>query len=240
MNISASRCIGCARCVSICPGGAISVEDKKAKIDHDLCFECGLCYRIGICPTSAFEKEENLPWPTSVKAILSDPLTECKETGVTGRGTEEMKTNDVTGRFGTGEVGICVDVGRPNVGTRLLEVEKLVIALMPTIKDIGTELEPKNPVSVFVQNKKTGEFFPELRNIRVMSAIIEFKIPIDRLVEVLGVLEKAGKEIDTVFSLGIISRVDENGRIPAREVLEGNGITVGERGKVNIGLGSKK
>lgn len=240
MNISESLCIGCARCVPICPGGAIAVKDGKARIDHDLCFECGLCQRIGVCPAGAFEKEDRLPWPTSVKAILSDPLTECKETGVTGRGTEEMKTNDVTERFRPGEVGVCVDVGRPNVGTRLSEVEKLVIALMPTIRDIGTELEPKNPVSAFLKNKETGEFFPELRNVRLMSAIIEFKIPIERLAEVLGVLEKASGQIDTVFSLGIISRVEEGGRIPAKEVLEGNGIPVAERGKVNIGLGSKK
>jgi len=240
MNISESLCIGCARCVPICPGGAISVKNGKAGIDHDLCFECGLCHRIGVCPVGAFEKEETLPWPTSVKAILSDPLTECKETGVTGRGTEEMKTNDVTGRFAPGEVGVCVDVGRPNVGTRLSEVEKLVMALMPTIRDIGTELERKNPVSAFLKDRETGEFFPELRNVRLMSAIIEFKIPIGRLPEVLQVLKKAAEGIDTVFSLGIISKVEKGGRIPAKELLEENGIPVAERGKVNIGLGAKK
>ena len=38
-------------------------------------------------------------WPRTVRANFSDPLVEHPETKVPGRGTEEMKTTEVTGRI---------------------------------------------------------------------------------------------------------------------------------------------
>ena len=37
------ECIGCRTCVKWCPAGAISMVDKKAVIDHELCLGCGEC-----------------------------------------------------------------------------------------------------------------------------------------------------------------------------------------------------
>ncbi|MFT4144328.1 MAG: 4Fe-4S dicluster domain-containing protein [Mobilitalea sp.] len=46
-------CRGCIahRCFSVCPRGAISFEDRKAKIDKEKCIECGKC--MNICPYKA-------------------------------------------------------------------------------------------------------------------------------------------------------------------------------------------
>ena len=41
-----------------------------------------------------------------------------ESTGVEGRGTEEVKTNDVSGRVKMGEVGFTIELGRPGVGVR--------------------------------------------------------------------------------------------------------------------------
>jgi uncharacterized Fe-S center protein len=40
-------CVGCGTCVKICAQQAITVTDKKAKIDHAKCVGCGRC--IGAC-----------------------------------------------------------------------------------------------------------------------------------------------------------------------------------------------
>jgi len=49
IDISAA-CIGCSKCVSACPFGAVSMEGKKAKID-DKCSLCGAC--VQVCPVAA-------------------------------------------------------------------------------------------------------------------------------------------------------------------------------------------
>jgi Fe-S-cluster-containing hydrogenase component 2 len=46
------KCIGCGRCVQICPKQAISMDkDNKAHIDQKLCNKCGRC--ILECPVRA-------------------------------------------------------------------------------------------------------------------------------------------------------------------------------------------
>lgn len=42
-QIDLSKCTGCGRCALWCPGGAISVADKKASIDLEKCTGCGEC-----------------------------------------------------------------------------------------------------------------------------------------------------------------------------------------------------
>lgn len=50
-------CIGCGKCTKICAHSAITVENKKASIDHNKCVGCGRC--IGVCPTDAIMAELN-------------------------------------------------------------------------------------------------------------------------------------------------------------------------------------
>lgn len=50
-RMSRSRCIGCGMCQKMCAHSAITIEDKKASIDHDKCVGCGRC--IGACPHDA-------------------------------------------------------------------------------------------------------------------------------------------------------------------------------------------
>lgn len=52
-----SKCVGCGKCVPICPNGAISIgpyEDKMIAItDREKCVNCGKC--VDICPVEARE-----------------------------------------------------------------------------------------------------------------------------------------------------------------------------------------
>ncbi|HBY01311.1 MAG TPA: 4Fe-4S ferredoxin, partial [Rikenellaceae bacterium] len=127
-------------------------------------------------------------------------MAEHKETRIPGRGTEEMKTNDVTGRFKYGEVGIAFEVGRPGIGARLFEVEKLTVAMAR----LGIRLEPNNPLTHLIVDEDKGLLNPEVLNEKVLSAIVEFTIPIDRTEEVLKIGKEIASTMGTVFSVDLI------------------------------------
>ena len=233
MIVDQEICSGCAQCVAYCPVRAISIVDGVAAIDRDLCVECGVCERLPACPGGAFYMEESLPWPRSIRAILSNPLTAFKETGVTGRGTEEMKTNDLTNRYVSGQIGFAFDVGRPNVGTSLREVEKITAAFAP----LGVHFEPKNPISFLMKDRSTGLLDPEVLDERVMSAVVEFTVPMERVPEILSTIQEVQSRVDTVFTVGVICRVEEDNSIPVIPLLEKEGFVPSSGAKVNVGLG---
>lgn len=53
ISINEESCIGCGRCITICPFAIlIKSEDKHPKVDKiERCIECGHC--VAVCPTSA-------------------------------------------------------------------------------------------------------------------------------------------------------------------------------------------
>lgn len=53
------KCIGCTACTKRCPFGALTVENRKVKLDADKCWGCGVCRAV--CPKGALEikKREN-------------------------------------------------------------------------------------------------------------------------------------------------------------------------------------
>jgi NAD-dependent dihydropyrimidine dehydrogenase PreA subunit len=233
MLIDKEKCIGCEECLEYCPVCAIGMEDEKAKIDQDSCAECGNCFRSQICPVEAIVRDE-LFWPRTIRNIFSDPISVFQETGVSGRGTEESKTNDVTNRFKKGEVGFTVDVGRPNAGgVRLRQVEKICRDL----SKLDIVFDPSNPLAYLMEDSKTGKLKKDVLDEFVISAIIEFKTPLERCAEVMKALENISHHIDTVFSVGIISRVDEDGTIRAAKILENEGFQIRPNGKTTLNLG---
>lgn len=43
LHINKEKCVGCKLCVTVCPFGALSMQDKKAVVNLDLCTLCGAC-----------------------------------------------------------------------------------------------------------------------------------------------------------------------------------------------------
>jgi len=152
---------------------------------------------------------------------------------ITGRGTAEMKTNDVTGRFKRGRCGIAVEVGRGGGGTRFREVEKISKALAK----IGVQFEKMNPFYNLLIDPDAGTLIPEILDEKVLSCIIEFDIPLEMLPRVLRCLQEVAVEVDSTFAVDLISVVEKDGSVPVRKIAEEMGFPVSINGKVNVGLG---
>jgi ferredoxin len=262
MEIDKRKCVGCGNCHAICPMGAISLDtDGKSIVNQDECVECSTCYRVlrdeghwpsfvralrrvlsslrlqfvaevDVCPTGALTPPE-LTWPRSIRAAFSDPTVVHAGTGVGGRGTEEIKTNDVTGRLGAGEVGIVVEIGRPGTGARFRDLEKVAMA-MARLQPI---FEPNNPVTQLMEDPKTGKIVKEVLDEKVLSAIIEIKTPLERIPDYLRALEAVQGETDAVFCVGIASKCLSDGSIPHEAWVREAGYTLSPNGKTNLGLG---
>ena len=232
IQIDQEKCIGCIRCSHYCPLGSIKKRDigkpKKYYIDQDDCVECGVCLRAGVCPTDAIFWQE-LTWPRAIrqafsavlvgyKALKDHGIEEYNETKATatigGRGTEEMKTNDVTGRYKEGEVGVAVEFGRPGVGFYFRDVEKVAKVLI----NLGLEFQTDNPLTSLLD--ETGNLkYPEIKNEKAMSCILETNTVNEKAVEVLNSLKKIADDIDTVISVDIITKCID-GKIPILNMLE--------------------
>lgn len=234
MRINEQECVECGLCLPYCPMGAISMEEETGRmvIDPDECVECGVCYRSKVCPVDALEEEIH-PWPRSVRAAFSNPLLVHKETRVPGRGTEEAKTNDVTGQFKKGFVGVTAEMGRPGLGARFYDVEMVAQALARA----GVQFAPNNPVTFMMVDQTTGKLNPEIIKEKVCSAMIESLTPVGNLPRVISELKGVASQIETVFSLTISSRLDENGTAPCEKILNDLEVPFYFNGKINVGLG---
>jgi hypothetical protein len=207
------------------------MDGDKTFVDQEECVECGTCYRSEICPVWAIEFPD-LTYPRSLRRHFSDPTSKHELTRMPGRGTEEVKTNDVTNRFKFGEVGVCVEVGRPGIGASLREVEKITKEL----SKYSIRYEDSNPLVALFSNISKGEFKEEVLNERVLSIIIEFTVDNDGVGEILDFLKVNSKEIETVFSISLAGRIRDDGSIPVLEIVEEQGLEYNPNAKINLGL----
>ncbi|WP_003544148.1 4Fe-4S binding protein [Desulfotomaculum nigrificans] len=232
MNVDLEKCLGCGSCVPYCPMRALSIVEDQLSINHDECVECNICYRANVCPTEALLITE-LTWPRIVRNVFSDPLMSHDTTGVPGRGTEEMKTNDVTNRFVEGHLGIAIEMGRPGTGTRFYDVEKVAQA----VAKFGVKFEVLNPVTSLMTDTVTGKIKEDVLNEKVLSAIIEFDIEEEKGPQVLQAIKEVSSQIETVFSLDVCAKVPSDNSLPSEKAAYTSGITPSINGKTNVGLG---
>ena len=263
MRIDPNKCVACGNCTYVCPMGAIYIDPviERAVVNRSECVECYACYNglsqehlnptmvrtvrklfrmmrlrfdpePDVCPTAAFAPEE-LTWPRVVRRAFSDPRVPHESTGVEGRGTEEVKTNDVSGRVKVGEVGFTIELGRPGVGVWFREIQEMATELALA----GVTFEKRNPITSLMSDVATGTIREDIMNEKVLSAIIEIKVPLERTEEIIRLVHTVEKRLDTVVALGVATRCDDDGeeRIVA-PILARLGYKV-ERAKTNTGLG---
>jgi hypothetical protein len=235
---------------------------NRAVVNQDECVECFTCYRgmskehlnptlvrslrgflkllrirfdpePDVCPTDALTPQE-LTWPRIVRRAFSDPLVPHEATGIHGRGTEEVKTNDVTGRVQEGEAGFTIEFGRPGVGVRFRDIQKMTMALA----SLPIAFEKKNPVFALMTDPTTGAIREDILDEKVLSAIVELKTTLEHVPAVLQRVEEVAQTLETIVSIGVATRCDAQGDSALEPVLKSEGY-VFYRGKTNLGLGRR-
>ncbi len=262
MEIDKEKCVGCGNCHAVCTMGVIYLdEDGKSVVNQEECVECRTCYRVlrnegyspwlvravrkilgvfrlgylaepDLCPTGALTPPP-LQWPRSIRATFSDPSTVHEGTGVHGRGTDEIKSNEVTGRLREGDVGFVVELGRPGIGARFRDIQKVGMALAQA----QVQFEPENPVTQLMTDTKTGRIREDVLDEKVLSAIIELKTRMENIGQVLKVLEEVQHQVDTVISVGIASKCAADGSVVHESLVRQAGYKLSPNGKTNLGLG---
>ena len=236
MKIDTTKCVLCGECVYYCPIGCIAKSNGVMVIDDEECVECGVCMRNSNCPADAFDFPDP-PMPRYVRKAFSNPSSLHLNTKIQngGRGTEEIKTNDVTGLVHSlDRIAIAVEMGRPGFGARFRDVEILTKAISP----FGVDFEESNPVTGYILDKSTGEIDPSVLNEKVLSCIIEFGAPAEKLLDLLNAITTASAKLNTVLSLGVICKIDENNSsIVERDVVAAGYNIRRTSCKTNIGLG---
>ncbi|HHY91893.1 MAG TPA: 4Fe-4S binding protein [Firmicutes bacterium] len=230
MLVAETKCVACGNCLDYCPMNAISLQSATALVDQDECVECGVCLRAGCCPSDALYRPP-LSYPRDIACFFSDPEATHPSTQVPGRGTEEMKTNEVTGRFPPGYAGIAIELGRPGIGTRFRDVEKVARAMAA----FGVEFEPQNPVTALMTDQTAGTLPEELLPVKVLSAIVEFAAPLAQVPAILTRLKELEPELETVFSLDLAARCPADGMLPFSDAELPYPLS--RNGKTNVGLG---
>ncbi len=237
MKILSDQCTDCHECVPYCPVDAILTDKGITFIDEETCVECGVCYYSGACPEDAIYQNP-LDWPRSVRSAFSDlnsPYKVPSPDGKGGKGTkEEMKTNDVVGRIKGDQARISVEVGRPRSATSFHEVQKVTRALAR----VGCKFESNFATTLLMSDPETGDLREDVLDERVLYAPVSGTIPFDDLGEFLDEVERLSDQVDTLFVVSIILRMDEEGQEPhlgrhherVNELLSKNG-------KLNVGLG---
>jgi len=242
--------------------GAISIDPAtgRAVIALDECVECYACHRgmstetlnprlvrtlrqflrlfrlrfdpePDVCPTAAIVPDD-LTWPRTVRRAFSDVQASHEDTGVQGRGTEEVKTNDVTGRVGSDDIGFVVELGRPAIGARFRDIDRVTRSLAAS----GVRFEPDNPITGLLDDVGSGSIRADILDEKVMSAIVEFRVGLDDVPGILDQLERVSEQVDTVIAVGVSTRCDSTGANRLEGALEDAGYPV-LRSKTNIGLG---
>src|SRR5256885_15990609 len=104
----------------------------------------------------------------------------------------------------------------------------------------GVSFEKKNPITSLMSDVATGTLREDILNEKLMSAIVEIKVPVERAEEIVRLVWDVEKRIDTVVALGVGTRCgpagEENVVAP---MLERIGYKL-QRAKTNVGLGRIK
>jgi uncharacterized Fe-S center protein len=109
-EVDPAGCVACGRCVAICPGGAISINQAAASIDAALCIGCADC--IVICP----EKTIHVNWNEATESVMNK-MAEYARGAVKGKEDKTLYINFITqvsplcDCYGFNDIPIAPDIG---------------------------------------------------------------------------------------------------------------------------------
>ena len=96
---------------------------------------------------------------------------------------------------------------------------------------LGVHFEQNNPL-YGLMDSETGTFPETLLSQRILSSIIEIKVTDAEIEKVLATIMDMSHKIDTVFSLSVVCRFEDNGKLSVLDQLAGLKISVRQNAKI--------
>ena len=126
------------------------------------------------------------------------PIRACRTSPPAWKAAAPRKSRPTTSAAASrsGEVGFTIEFGRPGVGVWFRDMQKMCWALA----EAGVSFEKKNPITSLMSDVPTGTIREDILNEKVMSAIVEIKVPVERTEEIIRLVWEVEKEIDTVVA----------------------------------------
>jgi hypothetical protein len=177
----------------------------------------------------------DLKWPRIARAQFGNPYFGHPQGSQGARPAPDMKLNDIHDRLQRGTTDLTVEVGRPGIGTSFRDVQRICTSLAAA----GVALDPGCPVAAVMEDLETGKLKDDVLGERALSVMIQFRVDDERLGEALRALKGASSEIDTVFSLSVVNRLEEDGTAPAVSIAAEEGFRLRPHTKTNLGLGKR-
>ena len=77
LKTDSDKCIGCGKCLEVCPHEVLKLENKKVHIaDKDACMECGACAKN--CPVQAITSKSGVGCAYAIiNGILTNSAPQC-------------------------------------------------------------------------------------------------------------------------------------------------------------------
>lgn len=238
LKANEEKCFGCEVCIPYCPVEAISMrQDGLAVVDEEGCVECGNCQRAtqDICD-AFFRPEESLRWPRVLRAVLSDVLFESPLPKVKARGgAGGEKTNDVDGMFWPGDIGLRMELGRPNSGVSFRDVEKITRSLA----QLGVTFDPLISTTLLMDDPSKGTFPEEVLRQRALtiSVSIHFKNDIPGFEKALETIIDFSRTLNTLSVVTLNRKIEPGEALFPTEHLNKLGFSLRPNGKICLGLG---
>ena len=103
----------------------------------------------------------------------------------------------------------------------------------------GVTLHPGSSVETIMTHVQTGKIRDDVLGERALCVMIHGRVDNSGLKEVLLVIKRVAAKIDTVFSLSVVNRLEEDSGAAAIRIAEEAGFQVSPHAKVNVGLGRR-
>ncbi|MDD3274995.1 MAG: DUF362 domain-containing protein [Candidatus Omnitrophica bacterium] len=107
--VYSEKCIGCGRCVEICPTDAYSLVDKKSSLDIKKCIGCASC--LAVCPTGAISVDFGVGEQLQNKMVEYSLAVLKEKKGKAGFINFAVKINKECDCWGLENSRIAPDVG---------------------------------------------------------------------------------------------------------------------------------
>jgi iron only hydrogenase large subunit-like protein len=179
--LNENRCVGCTRCLKICPTEAIRLVEGKARIIGEKCIDCGECIRV--CPnhaksavTDSLEILKKFKYVIAIPSMvlygqfsgnvtISDILTAIKKVGF-----DEVCESSVGIQIITNVIKNHIlknsDIKRPIINSTCPAIIRLIQIrfpeLLPNVVKIETPIEITARLAKVEAAKKTGLSMDEI------------------------------------------------------------------------------